>query len=266
MSTNTRSMFQLTAVVVALAANACAVRGVAPVAATSNAKVSCAGGIVRTAADAALYGACDTINGDLHISAPELSDLSAFAGLHQVVGTLEIAGNSQLDDLSGLEELEQVGSLSIHDNADLDDLAGLRNLHHASSVVISGNGELATLRGLEGLTRVQKLVIQHNGLYQAVGLSSLSEVGDLVVEDNAKLNSLRGMRSLSHARSVTIRNNPRLCAFGMLPALARVDHDVTVSGNRGLSTPDVRQLLGRVEHNLVRPQADDVARLEASLH
>lgn len=263
MFATTRSMFQLTTAIVALAANACAVHDVRPVA-NAAAKVSCVGGVVRSAADAALYSACDRVNGDLRISAPELTDLSQLAQLRGVSGKLEISGNSSLDDLSGLEQLEQVGALSIHDNADLDDLAGLSKLRAAASVVISNNGELSTLRGLEGLTRVERLVIDHNGLYQTLGLSNLTEVGDLVVAGNAKLNSLRGLRSLTHARSVEIRNNPRLCALGMLPALARVDHDVTVLENRGLSKPDVRELLGRVEHNLVRP--DKLARLEASLH
>jgi Receptor L domain len=260
-----RSTFQLTTVLVALAANACAAPGVRPVE-SAVAKVSCVGGVVQTAADVALYGACERVNGDLRISAPELSDLSALAGLRSVSGKLEIAGNSALDDLSGLERLEQVGSLSIHDNAELDDLSGLQNLRAAKDVAISGNAELASLHGLEGLTRVDALVIEHNGLYQTTGLSNLSEVGSLIVTDNAKLNSLQGLRSLSHARSVQIRNNPRLCARGMLPALARVDHQLSVSDNRGLSRPDVHQLLGRIEHDLARPSTDNVARMEASLH
>jgi Receptor L domain len=269
MFASNRFMFQLTTVV-ALAANACAAHDVRPVASApgatgATATVSCVGGVVRSASDAELYSACDRVTGDLRVSAPDLTDLSALGQLRSVAGTLEISGNSQLDDLSGLEQLEQVGALSIHDNAELDDLSGLQNLRAASSVVISNNGELGTLRGLEGLTRVERLVIDHNGLYQTRGLSNLTEVGDLVVEGNVKLNSLRGLPSLSHARSVQIRNNPRLCALGMLPALARVDRDVTVIENRGLSQPDVRQLLGRVEHNLVRPSTDNVARLEASL-
>jgi len=53
--------------------------------------------------------------------------------------------------------------------------------------------------------------------------------------------------------------------FGMLPALKHVDHDVVVNHNRGLSNPDVRQLLGRIEHGL-SPSTDSVARLDASLH
>lgn len=212
-------MFQLTTVLIALAANACAAHDVRPVAAAAP-KVSCVGGVLSSTGDAELYRACDEVTGDLRISTPDLTDLSALAQLKRVAGTLEISDNSQLSDLSGLEQLEQVGALSIHDNA---------------------------------------------GLYRATGLSNLSEVGELVIEGNPKLNSLRGLSALTHAGSVQIRNNPRLCALGMLPALARVDHDLTVHANRGLSRPDVRQLLGRIEHNLARPRTNDAARLEASL-
>ncbi len=260
-----RSLVRLTAVLVALAANACAAPGVRPVANASVAKLACVGGVIRNEADAELFSRCERVNGDLSIVGSQLEELSALSGLRQVSGKLEIAGNSRLDDLAGLERLEQVGALSIHDNADLDALTGLQNLQSATSVVVSGNPELSSLHGLEGLTRAETLVLEHNGLYQANGLSSLSEVGSLVIIDNPKLNSAEGLRSLSRARSIEIRNNPRLCARGMLPALTRVEGEVTLKNNRGLSQPDVQQLLGRIKHDLAQPGTDSVARLDASL-
>lgn len=262
MFSNMRTLLKLTTVV-ALAANACAANGVRPVESAA-ATLSCAGGSIQSAADAALYGACGSVNGDLRISAADLTDLSTLSQLRSISGKLDIAGNPQLDDLSGLERLEHVGSLAIRDNADLDDVSALGGLKSASSVVISGNGELGSLAGLEGLTRLSALVIEHNGLYQTAGLSNLTEVGTLVIEDNAKLNSLQGLRSLAHAGSVEITGNPLLCALGMLPALKHVDHEVVVNHNRGLSSPDVQQLLGRVERGLV-PSTNTVARLDASL-
>lgn len=260
-----RSLVQFTAVLVALAANACAAPGVRPVASASAAKIACVGGVIRTEADAELYSRCESVNGDLSVVGTQLEELSALSGLRQVSGNLEITGNSQLDDLAGLEQLEQVGTLSIHDNADLDDLSGLQNLQSATSVVVSGNRELASLRGLDGLTRVETLVLEHNGLYQAAGLSNLSEVGRLVIVDNPKLNSVQGLRSLWRARSIEIRNNPRLCARGMLPALTRVEGEVTLKDNRGLSQPEVHQLLGRIERDAAPPSTNSVARLDSSL-
>src|SRR6187549_1167137 len=91
--------------VLALAANACSVAGARPVANAAAAPVSCAGGSVLSAADAAAYSECDSVHGNLRISAPDLTNLSALARLKTVSGTLEIAENPQLDDLSGLENL-----------------------------------------------------------------------------------------------------------------------------------------------------------------
>ena len=237
-----RSLVQFTAVLVALAANACAAPGARPVESAGVAQLGCVGGVIRTDADAELYSRCETVTGDLSVVGSQLEDLSALAGLRRVTGKLEIVGNSELGELSGLERLE-----------------------HAGSVIVSGNPELTSLRGLEGLTRVETLVLERNGLYQAAGLSNLTEVGSLVIVDNPKLNSAQGLRSLSRARSIEIRNNPRLCARGLLPALTRVEREITLKDNRGLSAPDVHQLLGRIDHDVVPPNADSVARLDASL-
>ena len=242
MSFITRCMPIVTALL-ALAGSACSVNVARPVESASLSPVVCGGGTVHDAADAAEYGGCDVVRGDLRVSAPALEDLSALKRLRAVSGTLEISGNPQLEDLSGLDRLSHVGELMVRDNAGLE-----------------------TLRGLEGLRHADKVVIENNGLYQATGMSRLSEVGDLVIRSNPRLNSLRGFRTLKHARSVEIRNNPRLCALGMLPALERVDQQVTLKANRGLSKPEVRALLGRIERGLDQPTREVSApRREARL-
>jgi hypothetical protein len=258
----TQSKLLLTTFVFALAASGCA-RDAHPLVAA--AKHDCAAGEIRNAADAGRYSSCEEVQGNLRISAPELTGLSALAGLRAVSGTLEISGNCRLDDLTGLERLEQVGALDVHDNADLDDLSGLESLRRARRVSIRENRELESLRGLSGLSHLEALTIERNGLFQAGGLANLAYVGELRIEGNARLNSLQGLSSLQHARSVEIHDNPRLCARGMLPALARVDRAVTVTQNRGLSELDVRGLLGRIEHGVIRPDLSDLASLDAAL-
>jgi len=261
MFVTTRHLLQLAIFTVALTANACATRDQSPVRGFGP-NVACAGGTIRTAADAARFGQCDEVNGDLRVAATSLDDLSSLARLQRVSGKLEISQNTELGDLSGLTSLAQVGELAVHDNPELTDLSGLDSLRSARHVVVSGNPSLKSLRGLEGLTRVDVLVIEHNGLYRATGLSGLTDVGQLMVIGNPKLNSLEGLSSLTHARSVQITNNPRLCARGMLPALARVDRGMTVMANRGLSKPDLHVLMGRVEHGVEHPGADGIAVLD----
>jgi hypothetical protein len=51
----------------------------------------------------------------------------------------------------------------------------------------------------------------------------------------------------------------------MLPALRRVEDEITLKDNRGLSQPDVNQLLGRITRDLAQPGTDSVARLDAPL-
>lgn len=244
---------------VGLAASACAAHDTRPL--TTASSVACVGGAIRSDADAALYAACDTVHGDLQVSSPELSDLNALRRLRQVEGKLEIHGNSRLESLTGLERLERVGSLSVHDNEELADVRALSQLREASSVVIRDVPQLGSLRGLEGLREVDRLVIERTGIYQAAGLGGLTRVGQLTVRDNSRLNSLHGLGSLTHARRVEIHHNPRLCAFGLLPALQRVERDLSVTANRGLTKVQVRGLLERVEHG-PREQAPA---LEASL-
>jgi hypothetical protein len=262
MNFSTRFTFSFTTVMLALAASACA--SSLPRAARNASGASCGGGIIATAPDAARFSGCSEVQGDLRISSAELDDLSVLAGLRGVSGTLEIAGNPRLDDLGGLERLERVGRLSIHDNSELDELSGLEQLAQVRELEIRNNPELTSLRGLSGVTRLERLVIEHNGLYQGAGLSSLTDVGKLVIQNNPRLNSLQGLRALSHAASVEIRNNPRLCARGMLPALSRVDGPLTLRENRGLSRPDVKRLLGRVEQGIA-PATGEAALLQASL-
>ena len=156
-----------------------AVSGVTP--------VECAGATLHSAEEAARYASCEAVQGDLRVLNSELRDLTALERIRSVSGTLEIAGNPHLDDLTGLDRLSSVGKLQIENNADLDDLAGLSNLTHASSIVIRHNHELTSLRGLEGLTRADQVVLAGNGLFGVAGLSNLREVGELAVVGNPKL-------------------------------------------------------------------------------
>lgn len=242
--------------VIALAASACASRTAAPLASAET--VTCPGGTIRSAADAASYGACNVVHGDLTVSAADLEDLTALSSLHQVTGTLRITDCPALDDLDGLQNLSSVGALELHQLSDLDDLAGLENLGSAGRVEVTANSELATLQGLQGLHALERLVVSGNSrLYNANGLGELHAVGVLVVADNQRLNSLTGLRSLESARSVEIRNNPVLCGANLLPNLKRVDSPLVLQANRGISKSEARLLLDRTSQGGVSTFALD---------
>jgi len=227
----------------ALASTACGTRAVVPLSAAAT--VTCPGGSIHNAGDAANYRACNLVQGDLTVSAADLSDLTALSALRRVTGTLRISESPALDDLGGLENLSSVGALEVHHDTDLDDLSGLESLRQAGRVEVTDNPELTTLNGLQGLTSTGRLVLRNNALFTANGLAGLREVGDLVVTHNHQLNSLNGLRSLGHARSVEIAQNPVLYGKDLLPQLKRLDAPLVLDANRAISKSDVRALLER---------------------
>jgi hypothetical protein len=229
--------------IIALSTSACATRQALPLSPAN--RVTCPGGSIHGAAEAARYSACNIVQGDLTVTAGDLTDLAALSQLRHVTGTLRISDSPALDDLSGLENLSRVGALEIQRDAELDDLAGLEALHSAGRVEVTDNAELRTLDGLQGLSATGRLLLRNNGLYSARGLSELREVGELVVLDNRELNSLTSLGSLRRARSVEIRNNPVLCGAGLLTRLERVEAPLVLQANRGISHGEAQALLER---------------------
>jgi len=237
-------------------------------AALAGAPVECASTTLRSEADVSAYAACDAVIGDLRIQHSNLTDLKALARLRRVSGTLQISGNPKLDDLTGLEQLTSVGALEIGQNPELSSLEALRNLRSSPVVRIRDNAELRTLEGLEGIESAESISLERNGIFSTTGLANLREVGTLVVTHNSKLISLSGLKGLRRATSVEIRNNPVVAAyFGLLPQLEKVDQQLVLHSNSGLSTAEVRKVLERVERGAEHPSLEGrEGRREASLH
>ena len=113
---NTRCLLATT--LLALAANACAA-STARVVRSSEAPQSCAGGVIRSARDAASYAGCTTVNGDLTIESSELTNLRYLESLRNVSGALTITDNRELISLRGLNGLKRAGSVRIRNNRQL---------------------------------------------------------------------------------------------------------------------------------------------------
>jgi hypothetical protein len=114
MSFNAKHRFAVTALL-ALLANACASSTPRPVR-SGEASLVCAGGVIRTEADADAYAGCATVQGDLAIVNSQLSDLGALESLRGVSGSLVIANNPRLISLAGLNGLTRAGSVQIRNN------------------------------------------------------------------------------------------------------------------------------------------------------
>lgn len=186
--------------------------------------VQCAGGSIHLSTDLARFTGCQVIRGDLAVIGSNLESLDALHTLRVVSGTLTIADNPNLANLEGLDRLSSVGELEIRNSP-----------------------ELTSLSGLEGLTRLDRLTLDRTGLFSTSGLDNLREIDELEVTNNARLIDLGGLSGVVNARSVRIQQNPRLCGkLGLLSDLERVEDELRVEDNGGLSFEDVARLEARV--------------------
>jgi hypothetical protein len=136
-------------------------------------------------ADVRRVGAlCTNIDGDLHITGTDLTDLD------------------------GLEKLHSVRFLVVVRNPRLASVRGLSGLRAASAVTFMGNPSLRSLEGLEGLTELNGVVVAHNGLTSLHGLEGLRAVTDLVIVGNRALTSLDALRLGFVATSEIANNGP----------------------------------------------------------
>ena len=155
--------------------------------------------------------------------------------------TLLLDANIRLVDVSGFANLGSLsGSLYVRNNASLDNLGGLSKLTVVpGGVYINGNPRLSEL-GLSGLAEVQgdiELIGNAGvGRMSLAGLEALSTVGgSLTIKDNRLLYSLDGLTSLEMVGgSFVLQGNPSLPDVHGLLALASVAGDLSATGNGAL--------------------------------
>ncbi|MGV6832726.1 MAG: hypothetical protein ACWA5P_14335 [bacterium] len=136
---------------------------------------------------------CDGIDTDI-------VDLSPLINLQKVDGVLFVMGNSSLESLEGLSNLNEVNTLFINNNQNLLDLDGISNLNIINGGLSIGfNFNLQDLTGLQNITQLNSgLRIEVNRLITNLDfLSNLSSVdGNIYVVYNNGLNDLCGLQNL----------------------------------------------------------------------
>jgi Leucine-rich repeat (LRR) protein len=94
---------------------------------------------------------------------PLLKSLAAFGGQATKLDVLTISDNAQLQDLAGLESLQNVGSsIQLTGNRVLTSMHGLENLTNVQSLDIEQNAQLTTLSALGSVTRLYSLAASGN--------------------------------------------------------------------------------------------------------
>lgn len=151
-------------------------------------------------------------------------DLSALSIIKEV-DLLQIANNSILEDLTGLDNLLIKEDLIVRSNQSLKSLNQLNGSMSSSfNIEIESNRNLESLDFLQGLTTIRDLkIINNRALKDFKGAETIQTIdGDLVIFDNDSLISLEGLEGVS----VTI--------FDELSGENRFLDDVSIRDNREL--------------------------------
>ena len=144
--------------------------------------------VVHTAEDAEALAGCRVIDGDLALGPSlVLENAAPLAGLTEVRGRLEVAGNAALGGLF-LPGLRRVGGDLVIDGNRALVTASLHALEEvAGDLSVTGNGSLERL-DLGALRRVGgRLEVSGHPALEALVLGELSGAGALVLEDNPAL-------------------------------------------------------------------------------
>lgn len=158
-------------------------------------------------ADGLCDGRCAVkVWGDLVVEDTDATDLSRLSCIDEVAGSVAIARNPALTDLSGLDGLTGVG---------VPVLAHGERYPDGGELTIRENGALEHLDGLGRLVTVN---------------------GDLTIEDNAALESISTFNNLTMNESVIIRDNTALTTLSGLNDLTTDDLELLeVSGSPALA-------------------------------
>jgi len=217
------------------------------------------------------YPNCIEIEGDVHISGTDITNLLGLSVITSFTGDLIIGENSfnssnpSLTSLTGLNNLTHIGGkLSVQNNEALTSLTGFDNLTSigggcyvwnnfnmlsltgfnnmtlfSGDLSIGDNPLMNTLTGLENVTSI--------GDYFEIGtmdgLTDLSEMenltfigGGLWIGDNYNLTNLNGLENLtSTGRVVTLVLNPALTDISALSNLTSIGTNLGIKSNASLT-------------------------------
>ncbi|UPQ80147.1 T9SS type A sorting domain-containing protein [Flavobacterium azooxidireducens] len=146
-----------------------------------------------------------TVNGALTISNTTISNGNIFNNLTQVSGNITIQSNSNLTTLSGFNALVNTGdTLQIADNQNITSITGFSNLVTVTGnlSILSTSTTLATtnISGFSNVQSVGYLLIRRTPLTNLSQLSSLTTIlRGLSIDNNPNLTSIASLSSVTNA-------------------------------------------------------------------
>ena len=161
---------------------------------------------------------CDTsiCQGDVILSTQ--AEVDAFCGCTVIegdllIGVINSSQKSDINNLGPLNSLEKVDSIVSIINTNLIDLTGLNQLKEAYTIGIIQNDVLKSLHGLEQVEKIEETlsIANNNNLEEINALSNLSEVGgQLNIQDNERLTNIKSLSRIRKVITVILTNNASL--------------------------------------------------------
>ncbi len=184
---------------------------------------------VRTPESLAQLTGVREIHGNLFIRCEACDSLDDLGDLRTLAGGLLIEGNTQLTDLSGLEELSIGGGLRISSNPKLADISQLAH-SQPNEVNIHGNDSIVVVAGFNDLTEARVVTISANlSLKTISGFHRLESIEDtLTLLSNPALADAKGFAQLRSAGEIRILGNPSLQNVAGLFGVERVERDLNL--------------------------------------
>jgi hypothetical protein len=201
----------------------------------------------------------DSAGDSLKVLNNAVQTLTGLRGLFGLIqGAVKIAGNDNLKDLKGLENLRKIGkdldgvSLKISENAVLKSLEGIDGLRGKldGSVVVLMNPSLEKLAGLQHISEIasdkkgDSLRVEANdALKNLIGLDGLQKAeGAVEIKNNRNLKNLDGLQNMrtvsgknKYGLSLVVIGNTGLEDAEALDHLNKLAGGISIKNNEKLS-------------------------------
>jgi hypothetical protein len=169
----------------------------------------------------------------------DITDLTPLSSLVNVIDGISISSNAQLENLDGLENLQETIILSITGNDQLTSIGGISNLEGVLQLNIVNNPALITFNDLEGWNgQIGVLNLYGNSNLTSIsGLQNTRVLYNFQVTNHEALINLEGLNLNLGVDFVRIDNNDSLTNLAGLEDATNINH-LFIGGNDALQSLD----------------------------
>lgn len=153
------------------------------------------------------------VDGEINV----ITNLNGLSGITQA-GNFYIM-KTEINDFSGLENLQSTAHMSLGFNQNIQDLTGLTSLESVEEIIIWYNSNMTSLNGAGNLNSVFRLnLFQNNSLQDITELSDLQTLTSLSIAGNG-LTSLAGLENIQYIEEDIFISNEAIVNFNELANL-----------------------------------------------